>query len=106
VPSGNIDVAPTIAYLLNLHLPDTDGRVLYEAIKNSRTKVWVTIPHSVLTSGPVKGLTFYKPTAVMNADCMIDHGKSSFKTELVTSSVKDSTGKSVTYFDYAKALRQ
>jgi arylsulfatase A-like enzyme len=106
VPSGNIDVAPTIAYLLNLDLPDTDGRVLYEAIKNSRTKVWVTFPHSVLTSGPVKGLTFYKPTAVMNADCMIDHGKSSFKTELVTSTVKDSTGKSVTYFDYAKALRQ
>jgi len=42
----------------------------------------------------------------MNANCMIDYGKSSFRTELVTSSVKDSTGKSVTYFDYAKALRQ
>ena len=106
VPSGNIDVAPTIACLLSLNLPDTDGRVLYEAIKNSRTKVWVTLEHSVLTSGPVKGLTFYKPTAIMKADCMIDHGKSSFKTELVTSTVKDSTGKSVTYFDYAKALRQ
>jgi arylsulfatase A-like enzyme len=106
VPSGNIDVAPTIAYLLNLNLPNTDGRVLYEAIKNSRTKVWVTLEHSVLTSGSVKGLTFYKPTAVMNANCIIDRGKSSFKTELVTSSVKDSTGKSVTYFDYAKALRQ
>ena len=106
VPSGNIDVAPTIAYLLSLNLPNTDGRVLYEAIKNSRTKVWVTLPHSVLTSRPVKGLTFYKPTAIMNANCMIDHGKSCFRTELVTSSVKDSTGKSVTYFDYAKALRQ
>ncbi len=106
VPSGNIDVAPTIAFLLSLNLPDTDGRVLYEAIKNSRTKVRVTHPRSVLTSGPVKGLTFYKPTAVMNGKCLIDHGKSSFKTELVTSTVKDSTGKSVTYFDYAKALRQ
>jgi len=106
VPSGNIDVAPTIAYLLSLNLPNTDGRVLYEAIKNSRTKVWVTLPHSVWTSEPAKGLTFYKPTAIMNANCMIDHGKSSFKTELATSSVKDSTGKSVTYFDYAKALRQ
>ena len=106
VPSGNIDVAPTIANLLSLNLPDTDGRVLYEAIKNSRTKVWVTVPRSVLASQPVKGLTFYKPTAIMNANCMIDHGKSSYKTELVTSTVKDSTGKSVTYFDYAKALRQ
>jgi arylsulfatase A-like enzyme len=106
VPSGNIDVAPTIAYLLSLNLPNTDGRVLYEAIKNSRTKVWVTLEHSAVTSRPVKGLTFYKPTAIMNANCMIDYGKSSFRTELVTSSVKDSTGKSVTYFDYAKALRQ
>ncbi|MGA2939711.1 MAG: alkaline phosphatase family protein [Syntrophobacteraceae bacterium] len=106
VPSGNIDVAPTIAYLLSLNLPNTDGRVLYEAIKNSRTKVWVTLSHSVLTSGPVKGLTFYKPTAIMNANCTIDHGKSSFNSELATSTVKDATGKSVTYFDYAKALRQ
>ena len=106
VPSGNIDVAPTIAHLLSLNLPSTDGRVLYEAIKSSRTRVWVTSPRSVLTSGPVKGLTFYKPTAIMNANCLIDHGKSSYKTELVTSTVKDSTGKSVTYFDYAKALRQ
>jgi arylsulfatase A-like enzyme len=106
VPSGNIDVAPTIAYLLSLNLPKTDGRVLYEAIKNSRMKVRVTLPRRVLTSVPVKGLTFYKPTAVVNANSMIDRGKSSFKTELVTSTVKDSTGKSVTYFDYARGLRQ
>jgi hypothetical protein len=42
----------------------------------------------------------------MNANCTIDHGKSSFNSELATSTVKDATGKSVTYFDYAKALRQ
>jgi predicted AlkP superfamily pyrophosphatase or phosphodiesterase len=106
VPSGNIDVAPTIAYLFSMNLPNTDGRVLYEAIKNSRAKVSVTRPRSVLTTLPVEGLTFYKPMAVVNASSMIDHGKSSFKAELATSTVKDSTGKSVTYFDYAKALRQ
>ncbi len=106
VPSGNIDVAPTVAYLFSLNLPNTDGRVLYEAIKNSHVKVRITHPRSVLTSEPVKGLTFYKPAAVTNAKSMIDHGKSSFKTELVTSTVKDSTGKSVTYFDYARGLRQ
>ena len=106
VPSGNIDVAPTIAYLLSLNLPNTDGRVLYEAIKDSRAKVRVTLPRSVLTTRSVKGLTFYKPSAVVNASSMIDHGKSTYKAELVTSTVKDSTGKSVTYFDYAKALRQ
>ncbi len=106
IHSGNIDVAPTIACLLGLNLPNTDGRVLYEAIKGSRTKVRITLQGHVLTSQPVKGLTFYKPTAIMNANCTTERGKSNYKAQLVTSTVKDSTGKSVTYFDYAKALRQ
>jgi len=106
IPSGNIDVAPTIAYLLGLDLPNTDGRVLYEALKGSRTTVTITHPGSVLTSQPVTGLTFYKPTAIMNADCAIDRAKSTYSAQLVTSGVKDSTGKSVTYFDYASVLRR
>ena len=57
LPSGNIDIAPTIAHLLDLHLPDTDGRVLYEAIKDSHTdriKQW----SGVLKSGQLKGHDF------------------------------------------------
>jgi arylsulfatase A-like enzyme len=105
-PSGNIDVAPTIAYLLGLNLPDTDGRVLHEAIKGSRTKVRVTRQGSALTSRPVKSLVFYKPTAVINGNCKIDQGKSTYSAKLVSSTVKDSDGKTVTYFDYAKAMRR
>ncbi len=35
LPSGNVDVAPTIAHLLGLKLPDTDGRPLLEALTKS-----------------------------------------------------------------------
>jgi arylsulfatase A-like enzyme len=106
IPSGNIDVAPTIAYLLGLNLPDTDGRALYEALKGSRVKVMAVRPGYVLASQPVKGLIFYKPTAIKNANCSIDRGKSTYNSRLVTSTVKDSTGKTVIYFDYAKAQRR
>ncbi len=35
LPSGNADIAPTIAALLGLDLPSTDGRALLEAIEGS-----------------------------------------------------------------------
>lgn len=105
-PSGNIDVAPTIAHLLGLNLPNTDGRVLHEALKDSNVTVSVVGQGTVTPSAPANGLAFYKPTAVMNSDASADGGKSTYTINLVTSTVKDSTGKRVTYFDYAKALRQ
>lgn len=106
LPSGNIDVAPTISYLLGLSLPDTDGRVLYEALKNTKTTARCTSAGAAAVSSSAKGLTIYKPTAIKNADSTIERGKSTYKAQLFKSTVKDSTGKTVTYFDYAKALRQ
>lgn len=37
LPSGNADIAPTVAALLGLELPTTDGRALLEAIEGSGT---------------------------------------------------------------------
>src|SRR6266567_9510115 len=34
VPTGNVDVAPTVAGILGLSLPRTDGRPLTEALRN------------------------------------------------------------------------
>jgi len=104
-PSGNIDVAPTIAHLLGLPLPNTDGRVLFEAIKNSQEN-WINERNDVLKSEPVKDMTFYKPTAIKSTDAMTDSNKSTYKAILVTSSVKDADGKEVTYFDFADVERQ
>ena len=106
LPSGNIDVAPTIAHLLNLKLSDTDGRVLYEAISNSSQKAAILKRREAFTSEEIRNMKFYKPTAIRNTDCLIDKDKSRYSTKLVTSTVEDFTGRQVTYFDYAEAVRQ
>jgi len=105
-PSGNIDVAPTVAYLMGLDMPGTDGRVLYEALNNTSVTVSVVSLNKLIQSDAAAGLTFYQPTAVLNSRAKIDSGKSSYSITLAISSVTDSTGKSVTYFDYARAIRQ
>ena len=105
-PSGNIDVAPTVAYLLGLSLPNTDGRVLHESLSNSSVRVSVVNINVVTQSSTAPGLTFYLPTAVKNSPTNRDAAKSTYFIGLSTSTTSDSTGKSVTYFDYAKAIRQ
>ena len=51
-------------------------------------------------------MTFYKPTAIKNTDSTTDSERSVYEAILVTSSVKDPTGKEVTYFDFADAQRR
>jgi arylsulfatase A-like enzyme len=105
-PSGNIDVAPTVAYLMGLDLPNTDGRVLYEALNNTSVTVSTVSLNKLIHSDAADGLIFFKPTAILNSMARVDNGKSHYSITLSTSSVTDSTGKSVTYFDYARAIRQ
>jgi arylsulfatase A-like enzyme len=106
IPSGNIDVAPTVAYLMGLDMPGTDGRVLYEALNKTSVTVSTVSVNKLIQSDAATGLTFYRPTAILNSRAKVDSGKSRYSITLATSTVSDSTGKSVTYFDYAKAIRQ
>ena len=105
-PSGNVDVAPTVAFLMGLDFPNTDGRVLYEALNNTSVTVSSISLNKLIQSDAATGLTFYQPTAILNSRAKIDSGKSHYTITLSTSIVTDSTGKSVAYFDYAKAIRQ
>jgi predicted AlkP superfamily pyrophosphatase or phosphodiesterase len=54
-PSGNVDVAPTVAYLLGIQLPDAQGRVLNEALvseyKTAHYQLEKTQRHSSLVKG-------------------------------------------------------
>jgi arylsulfatase A-like enzyme len=104
-PSGNVDVAPTVAYLLGLSMPQADGRVLNEALATPATKGVPTVtPSTVTPAAAATGLTFELPTDPTGAAKDTTLAKGTYNIEL---SVKDLTvgGKSYRYFDSARAVR-
>ena len=105
-PSGNVDVAPTVAYLLGLSMPQADGRILNEALITPASKTAATVVSSTVTSGSAAtGLVFEMPNDLtgVTKDASLTIGSYS-----INLAVKDLTadGKTYRYFDYAKAMRQ
>jgi arylsulfatase A-like enzyme len=104
-PSGNVDVAPTVAYLLGLSMPQADGRVLNEGLATPAAKDVPTVtPSTVTPAAAATGLTFELPTDPTGAAKDTALTKGTYNIEL---SVKDLTvgGKSYRYFDSARAVR-
>ncbi len=105
-PSGNVDVAPTVAYLLGLTFVQADGRILNEALTTpaSKTKPSVAGPITVVST-TATGLSFELPTDPTGATKDSSFTSGSYTVNLV---VKDLNvdGKNYRYFDYAKAVRQ
>ena len=105
-PTGNVDVAPTVARLLGLSMPAADGRVIDEALAASPTNVAPTVAASTVTpSAPATGLRFELPTDPTGATADTALATGTYSIQL---GVKDLTvgGKTYRYFDYAKAVRQ
>ncbi|MDR2990370.1 MAG: alkaline phosphatase family protein [Burkholderiaceae bacterium] len=105
-PTGNVDVAPTVAYLLGLTLPQADGRIINEALLKPASVSTPAVKTSVVTpTAPATGLHFELPTdPTGNAkDAALTQG-----TYTIDLAVKDLSvdGKTYRYFDYAKAVRQ
>ena len=105
-PSGNVDVAPTVAYLLGLSMPQADGRILNEALVTPASKSSPNVVSSTVTPGSAAtGLSFELPNDPTGAtkDTALTTG--SYNINLM---VKDLTvdSKTYRYFDYAKAVRQ
>jgi arylsulfatase A-like enzyme len=105
-PTGNVDVAPTVAYILGQSMPQADGRVLNEALVNPASKSQATVAASTVTpTAAATGLAFELPTdpTGMRIDASLPLG-----TYTMSLAVKDLTvdGKTYRYFDYAKAIRQ
>ena len=104
-PSGNVDVAPTVAWLLGLTMPQADGRILNETlIKPNSSSAVSTLPHTLTPPLAAAGLTFEVPTDPTGVTK--DTAKTgSYAVQLV---VKDLTvdGKTYRYFDYARVVRQ
>lgn len=105
-PSGNVDVAPTVAYLLGLSMPQADGRILNEALVTPASKTTATVVPSTVTSGSAAtGLSFEMPADPTGVTKDLSLTTGSYSINLA---VKDLTvdGKTYRYFDYAKAVRQ
>ena len=105
-PTGNVDVAPTVAYLLGLSMPQADGRVLNEALLKPASASAPGVKASIVTpAAPAAGLSFELPTDPTGdtKDAALTQG-----TYSIDLAVKDLSvdGKTYRYFDYAKAIRK
>jgi predicted AlkP superfamily pyrophosphatase or phosphodiesterase len=96
LPTANVDVAPTVAYLLNLQLPDTDGRVLHEALSVDK-KISYTVRTDVIQSDLLEQL---KIVNALNQPVL----QNRFMTVLHKKTLIDGN-KEYYYFDRAKGVR-
>lgn len=103
LPSGNVDVAPTIAYLLGFRLVNTDGRILYEALSNGPEASSYNLKiNSYNAKTPAHNLTMQLATSPDGKD--IDNTISNYNIKLQTKSLTQD-GKQYGYLDWAKAVR-
>lgn len=105
-PTGNVDVAPTVAYLLGLSMPQADGRVINEALQNPVSTATPAVATSTVNPTTMAtGLKFESPLdpTGKTQDTALSQG-----TYNINLAVKDLTvdGKTYRYFDYAKAIRK
>ena len=100
LPSGNVDVAPTVAKILGIALPAAAGRSLDEALVEGKSiSDYRVVPNALAPRAPARGLTMVLPTGA------VDGGKTTYTIEL---EVKDLTvgARTFRYFDFAKAIRK
>ena len=104
LPTGNVDVAPTVARILGLALPHAQGRALLEAMNHGTAAAdYRVAPRVQRPAAPATGLTIHLPTDPDGKD--IAPGLSSYTFELHTK-VLSYGAQSYTYYDEAKATRR
>lgn len=105
-PTGNVDVAPTVAYLLGLSMPQANGRVINEALARPASASQPSVTAStVRPAAPATDLAFELPTDPTGAtrDTALNEG-----VYTIDMAVKDLTvdGRTYRYFDHARAVRR
>jgi len=104
LPSGNVDVAPTVARILGLALPHAQGRPLVEAMVNGASAdEFQVAPQVQQPAQPAAGLAISLPTDPDGKDVV--PGRRTYSFELHTKTLRHG-GQTYTYFDYAKASRR
>ncbi|WP_226896002.1 alkaline phosphatase family protein [Polymorphobacter sp. PAMC 29334] len=104
-PSGNVDVAPTVAYLLGVSLPNADGRILNEALVTPLSGTKPTVTPTTVAASTATGLAFELPTDPTGATRDTTRTAGTYSINLA---VKDLAvdGKTYRYFDSAAAVRK
>jgi arylsulfatase A-like enzyme len=103
LPTGNVDVAPTVARILGLRLPHAQGRVLLEALAHGALPGDYQVePRVIRPATPATGLTVRLPTSPDGR--AIAPGVTTYTFELRTR-VMTYAGQASMYFDEASAIR-
>ncbi|HXO98863.1 MAG TPA: alkaline phosphatase family protein [Luteibacter sp.] len=97
LPSGNVDLAPTLASVLKLDMGKTDGRVLRESLATRNADGLAVTPANIATDS-AGGLEMRRVDGSPMSG-------TSYRFVLKTKRLDDN-GKTYTYFDEAKAERQ
>jgi hypothetical protein len=106
LPTGNVDIAPTVAQIFGLSMPKADGRPLYEALPKSLVvSADYTAQNNTVASTAANALNFVLPTSLDGSGLDTALTGKSYSINLQTKALTFRDA-SYIYFDYAKALRQ
>jgi hypothetical protein len=103
LPTGNVDIAPTIARILAFNMPGVQGRVLEEALKDGPRVTEYTVLGKIYRSSRETGLKVKLPTDLDGRS--MDPNLTTYSVELRTKTLTRS-GTRYIYFDQARAIRE
>jgi arylsulfatase A-like enzyme len=103
LPSGNVDIAPTVAHILGFSMPDAEGRVLEEALEGGPALTEYALLEKTYRSSRQTGLRMKLPTDVDGRS--IDPKLTMYSVELKTKFLARGAA-TYTYFDQARAVRE
>jgi arylsulfatase A-like enzyme len=103
LPTSNVDIAPTVARILQFNMPAAQGRVLEEALQDGPPLSEYAVLNKTHLSSTKTGLTVKLPTDLDGRG--IDPNLSRYAVELKLKILTRGTA-SYTYFDQAKAVRE
>ena len=103
LPTSNVDIAPTVARILQFSMPAVQGRVLEEALRGGPPISEYAVLNKTHRSPARTGLTVKLPTDLDGRS--VDPNLSSYSVELKTKILARGAASS-TYFDQAKAVRE
>jgi len=102
LPTANVDIAPTVAHILQFSMPAVQGRVLEEALQGGPPVTEYAVGNKTHRSSTKTGLTMKLPTDLDGR--AIHPNLNNYSVELKTK-ILTHGGASYTYFDQARAIR-